>query len=188
VLRVSALSLIEFHYSPGEVLPICRAEIIPNHGRIMSKTLELTLPGNALIDLIQAVLVRGSSIKIEAGGTSMFPFIRNGDVVTLSALRDKSPRVGDVVAFRVSGSDRLAFHRVAGKINDRCLIRGDNCEEADGLASKSDILGRVCAVERNGAGVYFGFGLERRLIAFLSRSNLMSGLNRIIGLIIGLCR
>ncbi len=160
-------------YSLERHLPIYEAGQFLSVGRTMSETVEWTLTGKALVDLLQALLVRGSAIRIEARGCSMSPFIRSGDVVTVSPLRGKSPRSGDVVLFRISGSNRLVIHRVAGKINESYLIRGDNCEEPDGLASKSDILGRICAVERNGAAVRFGLGLERRLVAFASRNNVL---------------
>ena len=129
---------------------------------------EIRLPGLALIDLIQSILQGGSSVRIQANGCSMSPFIRNGDMVMLSSLAADSPGLGDVVAFRSAGTDRLTLHRVTGKVKDSYLIRGDNCAEADGLVSKGDILGRVCRVERNGSDVFLGLGLERQLIAFLS--------------------
>ncbi len=147
----------------------------------MSESLELTLPGDALVDLIRSMLIRGSSVKIKAAGRSMFPFIRSGDVVTLSALGGLSPRIGDVVALRVNGSGQLALHRVAAKTHDCCLTRGDNCDEPDGLATKDDLLGRVSAVERNGTAVSLGLGLERRLIAFLSKYGLLSMAESIFG-------
>ncbi len=139
----------------------------------MSETPELTVPWGTIIELIRPVFAQSSSVKIEAKGRSMFPFIRDGDVVTLSDLGDESPRVGNVVAVRIPGSDRLAFHRVVARFKKRYLVKGDNCEEADGVLSRGDILGRISGVERNGAPVYCGFGLERLLVAFLSRSNLL---------------
>ncbi len=118
----------------------------------------------------------------------MSPFIRNGDVVMLSALRGKSLRLGDVVAFRRPGSDRLAFHRVAGEMGGFYLIRGDNCAEADGLISKNDILGWVSGVERGGSEILFGLGPERHLIAYLSRRNLLLALSSLIHKVSDFCR
>ncbi len=139
----------------------------------MSETPELTVPLGTIIELIRPVFGHSSSVKIEAKGRSMFPFIRDGDVVTLSDLSDASPRVGDVVAVRIPGSDRLAFHRVVARLKNRYLVKGDNCEEPDGVLSRGDILGRISGVERNGAPVYCGFGLESGVVAILSRLNLL---------------
>ncbi len=139
----------------------------------MSENRQLTLSGNALLDLMLAVLKRGSSVRIRAEGFSMFPFIRNGDVVVLSALNGRSPRLGDVVAFQSSRGAGLSFHRVAGKTGNRYLIRGDSCVEADGAIPEGSIVGRVSRVERNEVPVSLGLGPERGLVAFLSRLNLL---------------
>jgi hypothetical protein len=140
---------------------------------------EIRLSGIALIDIIQTILQEGSSVRIQANGCSMSPFIRNGDMVVLSSLDADSPGLGDVVAFRAAGTDRLTLHRVTGMVQDAYLIRGDNCTEADGLMSKSDILGRVRKVERNGSAVHFGLGPERQFIAFLSSRDLIGRLTNL---------
>jgi signal peptidase I len=142
-------------------------------GVFLADRREQRLSGIDLIELIQAVLRTGSSVRIQANGCSMSPFIRNGDVLMLSALRAKSPGLGDVVAFRFSGTNKLTFHRVAGKVKGLYLVRGDNCPEADGLIPESDILGTVNGIERDGSPVFFGLGPERQIIAFLSGRNIL---------------
>lgn len=168
-------------------MPIERVGEIPMNGFPMNERRELTLSGRPLIDLIQAVLERGASLKIQVRGCSMSPCIKNGDMVVLSALPGRSPRLGDVVASRLPGCDRVLIHRVAGKIGDLHLIRGDNCAEADGLVSQRVILGRVCRVERNGIPVRFGLGPERRVLAILSRSSHLIALYGLIRRVSGFC-
>ncbi len=154
----------------------------------MSETRELGLPGQALIDLVRAVVGNGSTIGIRATGFSMSPFIKDGDKVVLSALQDPSPRLGDLVAFRFPGSDRLGVHRVIGKNGEFYATRGDNCLEADDLVSRRDILGRVIRIERNGGQLLLGLGPERLVIALLSRSNLLTTLTGRLIQIIGILR
>jgi hypothetical protein len=103
----------------------------------------------------------------------MSPFIRNGDVLMLSAADSKSPRLGDVVAFRFPGTHRLACHRVTGRVKGLYLVRGDNSRDADGLIPVNEILGKVMGIERGGLPVFFGLGPERKIIAFLSRKNIL---------------
>jgi signal peptidase I len=128
----------------------------------------LSLRGPALQDLLRAVLARGASIRFRAKGTSMHPFIRDGDVVTVSPLVGSGPRTGDVVAFCHPETGRLVLHRIVAKQEGGYLIRGDNCPEADGVISSDTLLGIVSRTERCGSQVTLGRGPERLVIAFLS--------------------
>src|SRR3974377_743550 len=103
---------------------------------------ELPLGGRDLVGLIDAVLKRGSSVALKATGCSMYPFIRDGDVLHLSPTAADSICLGDVVAFRKSVGEGMMVHRVAGKVGSRYLLRGDGCAEPDGLIPETDILGR----------------------------------------------
>jgi len=110
----------------------------------------------------------------------MSPFIRDGDVVTVSPCPRDTMGLGDVVAFVQPCSGRLAVHRVVGRGRDSWRIRGDNTPEADGWIGHDDILGRVTRVERAGKRVRLGLGPERVLIALFSRRGwLQPGLRRV---------
>ena len=99
----------------------------------------------------------------------MSPFIKNGDVITLSPLFDTSLRVGDVAAFIQPGTGKLVVHRIVGKRNDSFLMKGDNISDVDGFIPEAKILGCVTTVERDGKSVFLGLGPERILIALLTR-------------------
>ena len=129
---------------------------------------ELSLSCPALVELIGAVLSKGAQFKFQAKGFSMSPFIRDGDVISVSPLNGFSPRFGDVVAFIHPDTNKLGIHRVVGKKGDSYLIRGDSGLEIDGLIPKSEILGYVTRVERCRKRVFIGLGPERLLIAFLT--------------------
>ena len=134
---------------------------------------ECALSRPALIGLLQAVLDRGMPFRFRAPGFSMFPFVRDGDVVTLSRLPGDSPALGQVVAFVHPETGKLTLHRVIGKRGDSCLIKGDNSPDADGLVPKASVLGYVTNVGRHGKKVFLGLGPERFLIACLSRRGLL---------------
>ena len=66
------------------------------------KAHELPLSGQALLELMRAVLARGVPFRFCARGWSMAPFIRDGDVITVSRFRHDLPDIGEVVAFNES--------------------------------------------------------------------------------------
>jgi hypothetical protein len=131
---------------------------------------ELPLSGPALSALLQAVLQRGVPFRFRAKGFSMSPFIKDGDVITVSPLAGARPRLGEVVAFQRNGSDALVVHRVVGWRGDSIAIQGDFLPAADDIVPRSRILGRVKRVERGGREVRLGLGPERAVIALLTRS------------------
>ena len=135
---------------------------------------ELSLSGTAFTELLQAVVSKEASFRFQVKGFSMSPFIKDGDVVTISPLVNAEPCFGDVVAFLHPDTKRLIIHRVVGGKGDSYLMRGDNAFEMDGLVSKENILGRLKKVERNRRELLIGLGPERVLIAFLSRRKLLS--------------
>lgn len=104
----------------------------------------------------------------------MHPLLRAGDVVTVTPLRTKRPCPGDTVVFANAHTAPLVAHRVVAIRGDAPLIKGDNCDTADGLIAKSKILGRVTSAERDGRTLRLGLGPERFLIAFLSRTGILS--------------
>jgi signal peptidase I len=134
---------------------------------------DLPLSGSALVQLLRAVLDEGAPVRFRAKGFSMSPFIRNGDVVTLFPLQESSPRVGDVIAFVVQGTEKLCVHRIVGKKSNLYITKGDNSSEADESVLNENILGFVRRVERNGREVFLGLGPERFLIAFLGGRGLL---------------
>ena len=133
----------------------------------------ISVPGTAIAELLQSVLCKGSLFKLQAKGFSMSPFIRDGDVLTISPLSGISPGLGDVAAFIHKGTGVPFIHRVVGRKGNTYLLKGDNATEADGLISGSNILGCVRMVERGGLRVFFGLGPERFLIAYLNRRGIL---------------
>lgn len=132
----------------------------------------LSLSGAALTDLLQAVVSRGSLFTLQAKGFSMSPFIKDGDMVTLSPLNRAFPRMGDVVAYIHPAIKRVFIHRVVRKKGDSYIMKGDNSLEGDGPVLAAKILGLVTRVDRDGKRITLGLGPERFLIALLARKNL----------------
>ena len=71
----------------------------------------LALSGAALQEFLAAVLERTVPFRFTARGYSMHPFIRDADVITVSPLGGRAPRVG--------GHDGDAFGRSADVTQDQ---------------------------------------------------------------------
>ncbi len=126
------------------------------------------MPGIAFAGLMQAVLEKNVPFQFSASGSSMTPFIRDGDAITVAP----SPlqlRPGDVVAFVNVRSNQLMVHRIIHASPAGYLIKGDNNSVPDGLMPASSIIGRVVQVVRRGRQVRLGLGIERFAIAWLSQ-------------------
>jgi hypothetical protein len=134
----------------------------------------LRLSGQALLGLMREVLARGLPFRFRARGWSMTPFIRDGDVITISPFRNRVPGVGEVVAFIRPAAGNVVVHRVVARHGTASLIQGDSASGyADGIIPAENLVGRVTRVERNGRNVWLGLGPERTVIAWLSRARLL---------------
>ncbi|MFB0564455.1 MAG: signal peptidase I [Candidatus Aminicenantaceae bacterium] len=135
---------------------------------------ELSLPGQELTRLLQAVLEKGASFRFRARGFSMFPFIKDGDVITVDSLSGGKPRLGDVLVYVNPRTRKIVVHRMIGKRRDCYIIKGDNTPDSDGIIPRENILGRVKRVEREGKRIFLGLGVERVIIALLIRAGILS--------------
>jgi len=138
---------------------------------------DLLISGETLLEFMREILGRGVDFRFRARGLSMSPFIKDGDLISVSPVSKVKPSLGKVVAFVQPVSGALIVHRVVGRRGTAFLIQGDNTGgKPDGLFQPEDILGCVTGVERNSRQVVVGLGPERFLIAYLSRSGLLRGL------------
>ena len=129
---------------------------------------ELSLSGSALVVLLSAVFQKGRPFRFKAKGGSMWPFIQHGDIITIHPLGTKSLGLGDVVLF-LREKDRMpVVHRIVGGYMDKLLMKGDSSDTFDGLFSRTDILGKVTQVNRDGRLVRAGLGPERIILGLLS--------------------
>jgi len=135
---------------------------------------ELSLSGEALLELFRDVVEKGVPFRFRARGSSMSPFIKDGDLITISRTPDASTRIGDVIAYINPRINKLIIHRVVGKKGKNFLLKGDNCSNGkEESIPKANIMGRVKKVERNGKKVFLGLGPERYLISVMSRKRLL---------------
>jgi len=83
-------------------------------------------------------------------GPSMLPTLKTGDFLVVAPYKSHPVRRGDIVVFRIPGSNRLIAHRVASIRKTVVRVRGDNNNLTDPwLLEVKDLLGRVIRRERN---------------------------------------
>jgi phage repressor protein C with HTH and peptisase S24 domain len=118
-------------------------------------------------------------IEFRAPGNSMLPFIRNEDKLTLSPVSKRKPGIGKIVAFIHPGNQKLIVHRIIARNGASYLIKGDNSSlKMDGWINQDQIIGCVTSIVRNAQNHHFGLGIERYLIAYLSKHNLLIRITR----------
>lgn len=122
------------------------------------------------LTVAEAILGRKMLLRFRAGGFSMLPFIREGDIITLAPVQNESVGLGDIAAAFHASEKKVFVHRIVKKNGGFYLLKGDNCPEHDGFVAGKNILGKVVKIERGGDRVMFGLGPERYAIAWLSRN------------------
>jgi len=114
---------------------------------------EVTLKRAEFAGLAAAILNRGGVLTFKAHGSSMSPFIQDGDTLTIRPVRAADVRVGDVAFYRAVGG-RLVAHRVVGRSvrQGRVVLaaRGDAVSGSEEWVRPEQVLGRVVSVRRGG--------------------------------------
>jgi len=79
-------------------------------------------------------------------GASMYPALRDGDRVIVSA--ERQPRVGDAIVYKKNTSDVFVAHRIVKITGDTFVAKGDNSLRCDSAIPRQDALGVVLCVIR----------------------------------------
>ena len=112
---------------------------------------ELRLEDKAFLDLAAEILRQGGSFQFRAHGSSMAPFIRGGDLLTVAPVEPAALQSGDVILFRAH-QGRIITHRVLQKsVQDgewTLLTQGDARLAPDGPVPGKRVLARVVRVQR----------------------------------------
>lgn len=133
---------------------------------------EHLIPSVVYTEIMKAVLQKNVHFRFTAPGFSMSPFIRDGDIITIAPVSGRL-NTGDVVAYSNPRRDNLIVHRILKVSRDGYLIKGDNNSSPDGRISSSSIIGRVVLVEHCNREVKIGLGIERVVLAWMSRNNIL---------------
>lgn len=85
--------------------------------------------------------------KIKTFGNSMFPLLKNGDIVYFQKTQFKNININDIIIFKQN--NRYITHRVIYKADLYLITKGDNNYKADNKVYKKDIVGKLEKVERD---------------------------------------
>lgn len=128
----------------------------------------MPLETSEIISLGAEILQRGDLLCFRAKGRSMYPFIREGDVLTVEPVNPSELRLGEIAFYRTAS--RGVAHRFIGTSRRngkiRLVLQGDRSIRPDPPAEADWILGRVTEVSRNGRTVSLATP-KRRLLAAL---------------------
>ena len=94
------------------------------------------------------LLAAGYAIRFRAAGDSMHPTIRSGEIVEVTPLAGRVPRVGEVVL--VKAMRGLTAHRIVRVGDGSVVLRGDNLVSNDPELGFASLIGTVSGVERAG--------------------------------------
>ncbi len=99
------------------------------------------------VEAIRSNLATRREARLHIHGSSMMPWLRQGDVVVARAVQTVQLMVGDILV--TSREDGLVTHRLVARDANGWYTKGDNRFPIDPPVTISAILGRVEAVERD---------------------------------------
>jgi hypothetical protein len=112
-------------------------------------------PVSALLpELVEELLLGGTCVRLEVGGVSMAPRLRDHDHVIVRPLNGDDACFGDLLLYR-NTAGALILHRLVRRWRDnhgrrRLQTRGDTNLRLDVSIDAERVLGRVCRIERIG--------------------------------------
>ena len=110
---------------------------------------------NLLLHLTTELLSQGTTVRFRPSGRSMYPSIREGELITVEPVVASDVALGDIVLYR--SEKGVIAHRVVGTspaqssvLSPHYFLRGDASLSRDEPVTARQILGRVIGVERDG--------------------------------------
>lgn len=113
---------------------------------------EIGLDRNELEVLAEEIIGRGGSFSFKAHGWSMYPFIRDGDILIVSPIRTNEIKSGDIILYK-SFDNMIVVHRVIGKtkINNHEMlkVRGDALMGTPEYIATTQVIGKAIKQRRD---------------------------------------
>lgn len=102
-----------------------------------------------------ALLNQGLRVRFEAPGSSMAPFIRHGEAVTVVPCCPKDLRFGDIVLYSTSSDPAASPKRIHRLIKTKArngklllITKGDALSSVDAPIHPEQVLGKVSIIEK----------------------------------------
>lgn len=124
----------------------------------------------AFVDLIRIVLEKGADFRMKSKGMSMYPFICDGDIITISPIKIYQLKKGEIYAFPHPRKGKLIVHRYVGNKDGKLIIKGDYNPYYDPPILPGSILGKITKVERKKKELVPAPEFLRLCISFVSKN------------------
>jgi signal peptidase I len=102
------------------------------------------------LEVSQRLLNRGSLLRFQAHGRSMYPFIKHGDIISIEQRNGSTVSKGDVIFYRKQDGSTAAHRlvKVSGRKDKTVLLtKGDALKYTDPPVSPAQVMGRVILIE-----------------------------------------
>lgn len=128
----------------------------------------MELTGKNIWSLQESALNQSISVRITLTGTSMRPFLHQGDEAIIDKVAVTDLKSGDIIAFKIK--EQYLAHRlikiISYKNNFSLITKGDSCKEFDSPIFESDLVGKVSLVKRGNKTINL-MSFQRRCISKL---------------------
>lgn len=125
---------------------------------------EIRLKNEEFTAISRQIFEQNGFFSFRAHGSSMYPFIRDGDILTVKSTDTVHLRTGDVILCKPSDGGPVA-HRIISKSSKNNMIvlkvRGDSIFGFDQTVSADRILGKIISVCRGKRIIRTGQGFQR---------------------------
>jgi signal peptidase I len=125
-------------------------------------------------NLRKEAISKGHSLQTVVSGYSMFPFLRNGDLLTVEPVPMETIKQGDVVVFEVK--EKWIAHRVIEIKKWRgsiiLTLKGDTNVEPDPPVTIHNYIGKIVALQRMNKNVSLTTSfrlIQRKMVLFQPR-------------------
>lgn len=126
---------------------------------------KLVVPNELLLKEADTYLKKGKKVSLYVRGTSMMPFLKEGDEVVLVSPYRTSVRKGNIVLAHTLHYGYV-LHRVIGRKKDLLVLAGDaNARRTETVVNR-EVLGVVEEAYRNGSELHIN-GLLKRLASLV---------------------
>ena len=112
----------------------------------------LNTPSRSTSEMSMSILKSKKKVTLKLNGYSMYPFIKPGDVGTISECSISSLKIGEIIVFK--HHNNWIAHRLLKKRlidgNHLLIAKGDTSKKNDKPISEAMFIGRLAGLSRSG--------------------------------------
>jgi signal peptidase I len=109
----------------------------------------------------EEILNNGLNLRVKVTGSSMTPFLRGGEILTIKKVSGSFLHIGDLIFFKNRDGSPL-LHRIVKKQSRNNMYffhtKGDALIAFDEPVYECNVLGKVCRIENS-----FSYGIKKHI-------------------------